>query len=254
LSPCSLRRMLAFHARPRMEPGDAAIQTPTHRRIMGPRRNDLTRMSSRVGRRRGLDRRGRMISSVVKAGGVLLIQIDPAELRSAGGAGRTAGVAGAHAALDNTTNQVELNMRTNDRPGRKPKQVRRGPGGRGRQEQERQQSFVAGTEAARWQKLEQATRVLMPWAGRRVRARPGFIASAKQHSQMEWVRPPRSSVRRIWKRHKATLAAASSSSATPNSSTPFKGWSPANAQVQAATMSISATNLIRRRAAAEGYM
>src|SRR3981189_1098958 len=127
--------------------GHATIQTTNDAYV----RAELTRLSSRVA--------GEVLTVAAKdfqrvKAGDLLVQTDPADYQ-AQVAQAEAGVAGAQAALDNLSNQVELQYATIAQA--EATQVSAAAQEvEARQEQERQQSLTQ-TEAGTRQKLEQAT-------------------------------------------------------------------------------------------------
>jgi membrane fusion protein, multidrug efflux system len=152
--------------------GSATIQTTNDAYV----RAELTRLSSRVA--------GEVLTVAandfqrVKAGD-LLVQIDPADYQ-AQVAQAEAGVAGAQAALDNLSNQVELQYATIAQA--EAAQVSAAAlEVEARQEQERQQS-LSQTEAGTRQKFEQATAAYAK-AQADVRASRAVIAA--QRHQLE---------------------------------------------------------------------
>src|SRR5260221_3403351 len=152
--------------------GNAAIQTTNDAYV----RAELTRLSSRVA--------GEILTVAandfqrVKAGD-LLVQIDPADYQ-AQVAQAEAGVTGAQAALDNLSNQVELQYATIAQA--EAQQVSAAAQEvEAKQEQERQQS-LSQTESGTRQKFEQATAAYAK-AQADVRASRAVIAA--QRHQME---------------------------------------------------------------------
>jgi membrane fusion protein (multidrug efflux system) len=152
--------------------GNATIQTTNDAYV----RADLTRLSSRVA--------GEVLTVAVSdfqrvKAGDLLVQIDPADY-AAQVAQAEAAVAAAQAALDNLSNQVELQYATIAQA--EAQQVAAAAQEvEARQEQERQQS-LSQTEAGTRQKLEQATAAFAK-AGADVRASRAVIAA--QRHQLE---------------------------------------------------------------------
>ncbi len=152
--------------------GHATIQTTNDAYV----RAELTRLSSRVA--------GEVLTVAAKdfqrvKAGDLLVQIDPADYQ-AQVAQAEAGVAGAQAALDNLSNQVELQYATIAQA--EAAQVSAAAQEvEARQEQERQQS-LSQTESGTRQKLEQATAAYAK-AQADVRASRAVIAA--QRHQLE---------------------------------------------------------------------
>src|SRR5246127_2093483 len=152
--------------------GNATIQTTNDAYV----RTEQTRLSSRVA--------GEVLTVAAKdfqrvKAGDLLVQIDPADYQ-AQGAQAEAGVAGAQAALDNLSNQVELQYATIAQAEAQlvsaaAQEVE------AKQEQERQQS-LSQTESGTRQKFEQATAAYAK-AQADVRASRAVIAA--QRHQME---------------------------------------------------------------------
>ena len=175
--------------------GSATIQTTNDAYI----RAELTRLSSRVA--------GEVITVAVNdfqrvKAGDLLVQIDPADY-VAQVAQAEAGVAGAQAALDNLSNQVELQYATIAQAeaalvSAAAQEVE------ARQEQERQQS-LSQTEAGTRQKLEQATAAFAK-AGADVRASRAVIAA--QRHQLEVLSGTKKQRAADLEGAKATLSAA----------------------------------------------
>src|SRR3984893_8287836 len=152
--------------------GNAVIQTTNDAYV----RAELTRLSSRVA--------GEVLAVAVKdfqrvKAGDLLVQIDPADYQ-AQVAQAEAGVAGALAALDNLTNQVELQYAAIAQ-GDAQQVSAQAQEVEARQEQERQQSLTQ-TEAGTRQKLEQAT---AGYARAQADVRASRALIAAEHHQLE---------------------------------------------------------------------
>src|SRR5882757_8324994 len=162
-------------------------------------RAELTRLSSRVA--------GEVLTVAAKdfqrvKAGDLLVQIDPADYQ-AQVAQAEAGVAGAQAALDNLSNQVELQYATIAQA--EAAQVSAAAQEvEARQEQERQQS-LSQTESGTRQKLEQATAAYAK-AQADVRASRAVIAA--QRHQLEVLSGTKKQRAADLEGAKATLAAA----------------------------------------------
>jgi len=175
--------------------GHATIQTTNDAYV----RAELTRLSSRVA--------GEVLTVAAKdfqrvKAGDLLVQIDPADYQ-AHVAQAEAGVAGAQAALDNLSNQVELQYATIAQA--EAAQVSAAAQEvEARQEQERQQS-LSQTESGTRQKLEQATAAYAK-AQADVRASRAVIAA--QRHQLEVLSGTKKQRAADLEGAKATLAAA----------------------------------------------
>jgi membrane fusion protein, multidrug efflux system len=175
--------------------GGATIQTTNDAYI----RAELTRLSSRVA--------GEVITVAVQdfqrvKAGDLLVQIDPADY-AAQVAQAEAGVAAAQAALDNLSNQVELQYATIAQA--EAQQVSAAAQEvEARQEQERQQS-LSQTESGTRQKFEQATAAFAK-AQADVRASRAVIAA--QRHQLEVLSGTKKQRAADLEGAKATLAAA----------------------------------------------
>jgi membrane fusion protein (multidrug efflux system) len=175
--------------------GNATIQITNDAYV----RADLTRLSSRVA--------GEVLTVAVSDfqrvnAGDLLVQIDPADYE-ARVAQAEASVAAAQAALDNLSNQVELQYATIAQA--EAQQVAAAAQEvEARQEQERQQS-LSQTEAGTRQRLEQATAAFAK-AGADVRASRAVIAA--QRHQLEVLSGTKKQRAADLDGAKATLAAA----------------------------------------------
>ncbi|MCP4618388.1 MAG: HlyD family secretion protein [Bradyrhizobium sp.] len=190
--------------------GGAVVQTTNDAYV----RAELTRLSSRVS--------GEVLSVAVtdfqhvKAGD-LLIQIDPADYQVQV-AQAEAGVAAAQAALDNLSNQVELQYATIAQA--EASQVAAAAQEvEARQEQERQQS-LSQTESGTRQKLEQATAAYAK-AQADVRASRAVIAA--QRHQLEVLSGTKKQRAADLEAAKATLAAAKLRLGYTRIAAPFDG-------------------------------
>ena len=175
--------------------GRAAIQTTDDAYV----RAELTRLSSRVA--------GEVLAVAVNdfqrvKAGDLLVQIDPADYQ-AQVAQAEAGVAAAQAALDNLSNQVELQYATIAQA--EAQQVSAAAlEVEARQEQERQQSLTQ-TEAGTRQRLEQAT---AGYAKAQADVRASRAVIAAQRHQLEVLSGTKKQRAADVDAAKATLAAA----------------------------------------------
>jgi membrane fusion protein, multidrug efflux system len=210
--------------------GSATIQTTNDAYV----RAELTRLSSRVA--------GEVLTVAandfqrVKAGD-LLVQIDPADYQ-AQVAQAEAGVAGAQAALDNLSNQVELQYATIAQA--EAAQVSAAAlEVEARQEQERQQS-LSQTEAGTRQKFEQATAAYAK-AQADVRASRAVIAA--QRHQLEVLSGTKKQRAADLEAAKATLAAAKLKLGYTSIAAPFDGVT-GERQVQPGDYVNIGTNLI----------
>jgi membrane fusion protein, multidrug efflux system len=210
--------------------GGATIQTTNDAYV----RAELTRLSSRVA--------GEVLTVAandfqrVKAGD-LLVQIDPADYQ-AQVAQAEAGVAGAQAALDNLSNQVELQYATIAQA--EAAQVSAAAlEVEARQEQERQQS-LSQTEAGTRQKFEQATAAYAK-AQADVRASRAVIAA--QRHQLEVLSGTKKQRAADLEAAKATLAAAKLKLGYTRIAAPFDGVT-GERQVQPGDYVNIGTNLI----------
>jgi membrane fusion protein (multidrug efflux system) len=210
--------------------GSATIQTTNDAYV----RAELTRLSSRVA--------GEVLTVAandfqrVKAGD-LLVQIDPADYQ-AQVAQAEAGVAGAQAALDNLSNQVELQYATIAQA--EAAQVSAAAlEVEARQEQERQQS-LSQTEAGTRQKFEQATAAYAK-AQADVRASRAVIAA--QRHQLEVLSGTKKQRAADLEAAKATLAAAKLKLGYTRIAAPFDGVT-GERQVQPGDYVNIGTNLI----------
>jgi membrane fusion protein (multidrug efflux system) len=213
--------------------GSATVQTTNDAYV----RAELTRLSSRVA--------GEVITVAVKdfqrvKAGDLLVQIDPADY-AAQVAQAEAGVAAAQAALDNLSNQVELQYATIAQAeaqlvSASAQEVE------ARQEQERQQS-LSQTESGTRQKLEQATAAFAK-AQADVRASRAVIAA--QRHQLEVLSGTKKQRAADLEGAKATLAAAKLKLGYTKIVAPFDGVT-GERQVQPGDYVNIGTNLIRRR-------
>ena len=175
--------------------GHATIQTTNDAYV----RAELTRLSSRVA--------GEVLTVAAKdfqrvKAGDLLVQIDPADYQ-AQVAQAEAGVGGAQAALDNLSNQVELQYATIAQAEAQlvsaaAQEVE------ARQEQERQQS-LSQTESGTRQKLEQATAA---YARAQADVRASRAVIAAQRHQLEVLSGTKKQRAADLEGAKATLAAA----------------------------------------------
>jgi membrane fusion protein (multidrug efflux system) len=175
--------------------GNAVIQTTNDAYVKA----ELTRLSSRVA--------GEVLTVAVKdfqrvKAGDLLVQIDPADYQ-AQVAQAEAGVAAAQAALDNLSNQVELQYATIAQAEAQlvsaaAQEVE------ARQEQERQQS-LSQTESGTRQKLEQATAA---YARAQADVRASRAVIAAQRHQLEVLSGTKKQRAADLEGAKATLAAA----------------------------------------------
>jgi membrane fusion protein, multidrug efflux system len=210
--------------------GSATIQTTNDAYV----RAELTRLSSRVA--------GEVLTVAandfqrVKVGD-LLVQIDPADYQ-AQVAQAEAGVAGAQAALDNLSNQVELQYATIAQA--EAAQVSAAAlEVEARQEQERQQS-LSQTEAGTRQKFEQATAAYAK-AQADVRASRAVIAA--QRHQLEVLSGTKKQRAADLEAAKATLAAAKLKLGYTRIAAPFDGVT-GERQVQPGDYVNIGTNLI----------
>jgi membrane fusion protein (multidrug efflux system) len=190
--------------------GSAVIQTTNDAYV----RAELTRLSSRVA--------GEVLTVAVRdfqrvKAGDLLVQIDPADYQAQVDQAE-AGVAGAQAALDNLSNQVELQYATiaqaeAQQVSAQAQQVET------KEEQDRQQSLTQ-TEAGTRQKLEQATAAYAR-AQADVRASRALIAA--QRHQLEVLSGTKKQRAADIEGAKATLAAARLKLGYTRITAPFDG-------------------------------